>query len=207
MPSMILGIMGACGAGKTTITQAWLEREHASDYTFMNFADSLKRVAVAHGWSGKKDDEGRKWLQDFSERYKAQHGELVFFDNALHDGLEQSVDKSILAYGDVRFSHEIRQFLTWQQEGRHVALVYINNPEAEYQWRDAYFKWYQTGEMQYKWAVHRSETEWRNFKDRVWERPLTFVNDPMCNSFDRAVDHFGTALNFDKPIMIRAERA
>ena len=206
MPSKIIGIMGACGAGKTTITRAWLEREHPNDHVFMNFADSLKRIALEHGWSGKKDDEGRKWLQDFSEQYKAQHGEFVFFDIALHDGLEQSEGKEILAYGDVRFSHEIRQFMTWQQEGRKVALVYIDNPEAEYRWRDAYHKWYLTGETQYKWAVHRSETEWRDFKDRIWNRPATLVNDPTHNTFDRAVDCFGMVLNLDTSIAIQAER-
>jgi GTPase SAR1 family protein len=202
----IIGVMGACGAGKTTITQAWLERELPNAHVFMNFADSLKQIARAHGWSGKKDDEGRQWLQAFSERHKAEHGELVFFNDAILTGLNRSVDKRILAYGDVRFSHEIRQFLTWQQEGREVALVYVDNPEAEYRWRDAYFKWYQTGEDQYKWAIHRSETEWRDFKDRIWVRPSVLYNDPTRTIFERAVDRFDSVLRFDRSIEIRAEQ-
>jgi hypothetical protein len=183
MPKKIVGLMGACGAGKTTVGEAWLNNYHTSDYKFLNFADPLKRLAFENGWSGKKDDEGRAWLQDFSERYKKIHGEMVFFDLAIEEGLASPGE--VLCFGDTRFYHEIRQFIAWQHAGQDARLVYIFNPDAERRWTVAYKNWFETGEDKFKWAVHRSEFCWRDFI-RHAHGVLRIDNKPDCTSIEQA---------------------
>lgn len=56
----LVGLSGYAGAGKDEVAKTLV----ANGWTRIAFADPLKAVATAIGWSGTKDEVGRKLLQD-----------------------------------------------------------------------------------------------------------------------------------------------
>jgi len=59
MRAPILGLSGYAGAGKDTAALGLVER----GWVRAAFADALKLEAIANGWNGRKDKEGREFLQ------------------------------------------------------------------------------------------------------------------------------------------------
>lgn len=63
-------IAGRAGTGKDTsslIMDSYFIRDRRFKSTISSFAGELKEVAVKMGWDGKKDDRGRKLLQDLGK--------------------------------------------------------------------------------------------------------------------------------------------
>ena len=58
---MLIGLSGKKRVGKDTVGH-WLEIKH--EFTRVSFAELLKKQAKRDGWNGKKDEKGRKLLQD-----------------------------------------------------------------------------------------------------------------------------------------------
>jgi hypothetical protein len=177
VPRKFIGVMGACTSGKTTISTAWRKSyREGENNKIIIFADPLKELAAEHGWSGKKDDEGRAFIQQFSNKYKAEHGDDVFRRIAFGNALKPALDGTAVIFEDVRFTEEIRGILKLAKDPLNsVALVYIYNHDAEQRWAKAYGD-YLAGDDTCKWAVHESELEWRQYITTLHNEALTVHN-------------------------------
>ena len=58
---VIVGLSGFAGSGKDAVGDVLV---HDYGFTRRAFADKLKRIAWDLGWSGNKDEVGRRFLQD-----------------------------------------------------------------------------------------------------------------------------------------------
>jgi alpha-L-fucosidase len=207
MSNLFIGIIGAVRSGKTSVSEEWLH-QYQPNSIIVNYADPLKVAAMNAGWSGKKDPEGRNWLQQFSEQYKREHGEMVFYDRAMSNAAAS--DKDVCIFGDVRFMHEIRGLIDLQNQGNEVYLVYVWNQEAENRWTEALSNWYATGHDEYKWATHRSEIEWRSFIEDAWANSTIFANNDFSSGLSAAVDRFDDLIkhirSFKKQIELNNKR-
>lgn len=61
----IVGLNGNAGSGKDTVGLGLAQSRW--EYERLAFADVLKDLALRIGWSGRKDEEGRKLLEDLGE--------------------------------------------------------------------------------------------------------------------------------------------
>lgn len=62
-----IGLIGFAGAGKDTAALALMDR----GWKRIAFADALKGRAIYLGWDGRKDDRGRRLLQDVGMAMRA----------------------------------------------------------------------------------------------------------------------------------------
>lgn len=177
----IIGTMGATGSGKSTLAREFIS-QHAKNGLVIAFADILKDKAVEEGgWNGIKDDAGRALIQDFSELYKKQHGDDIFTRLAFEKAINHDGDFVILE--DVRFTIEIARLIA-EQNDRNVVLFEIYDEEAEQRWLSAYSTFLR-GDQSQKWSIHRSELEWRAFR-QIWMNPLK-LNNPKPSKDDEAL--------------------
>lgn len=78
---MLIGLSGKKRVGKDTVGH-WLEVKH--DFTRVSFATKLKEIARRCGWNGKKDEKGRRFLQDLGMVIRT-YDENFFVDEAFRE--------------------------------------------------------------------------------------------------------------------------
>jgi hypothetical protein len=104
----ILLISGSARHGKDTF--ATFLKEYLDSNGFktqhVHFSDELKKQALECGWSGLKDEAGRKFLQEFGEERNAV--DKYYWSKMLHNQIESDSDYIIVA--DARHRHEINYF-------------------------------------------------------------------------------------------------
>lgn len=149
---MILGICGACQAGKSTVADMLCDLN--PEYKSYSFADALKEeVSKTYpkeelGWNGKdwtgpKSVSGRAQLNKRAEKERKENP--ACFLNVVKDKIEQ--EKPIIAViADVRFINE----LEWVSEEGNVVLVRNQRKEKEY-----------IDNFLLKGDYHESELQWR----------------------------------------------
>jgi hypothetical protein len=98
--SKLIGLVGYGTSGKDEIG-AILTREHG--FTRLAFADHLKAVALELGWSGRKDDAGRRFLQDVGMSRRELFG-ADYWLRRVFDVYDPNKDTVIT---DVRLPNEI----------------------------------------------------------------------------------------------------
>lgn len=115
----ILGLSGFAGAGKDEVAKILVERH---GFTRVAFADPLKDVASALGWDGKKNDKGRKFLQDLGVGVR-DHLDYEAWVRAAEEQIEEILGPVVIS--DVRFPNEV--FMVRRRGG---TLVRVERPET-----------------------------------------------------------------------------
>jgi hypothetical protein len=156
--------MGAVGAGKSTITTAAAKYINAE---VLSFATYLKQSALEAGWSGVKDEEGRRFLQTHADELKKVHGEDIFFRKGIEAAKASSA--STLVFDDGRAFVELGGATLLADLDVTICIIDFYEKNAEDQWFQAAI----TNHPSCAWAKHRSETEWRSIRDRY----PRFTND------------------------------
>ena len=131
MGRMIIGLMGAAGAGKDAVGRILCEHH---GFTRVAFADKLKEMAIDRGWSGRKDEEGRRFLQDLG--IEMRHKDPAFWIREALRTMDTISGPVVIT--DVRFANEISTL-----EHRKAALWWIERPGvgpanehiSEHEWR------------------------------------------------------------------------
>jgi hypothetical protein len=96
MKKQHIGLIGWAGSGKDTAALALMDR----GWKRVAFADALKGRALYLGWDGRKDERGRRLLQDIGmamRTYDAQH----WIDHA-----RGAMRGRPCVFTDVRFTNE-----------------------------------------------------------------------------------------------------
>jgi len=96
MKRIDVGLIGLAGAGKDTAALALV----ANGWRRVAFADRLKSLAFQFGWDGRKDDAGRKLLQDLGMAARA-YNEDFWVMQAIVVGANTPI-----VFTDVRFQNE-----------------------------------------------------------------------------------------------------
>jgi hypothetical protein len=169
MNKQLIGILGPSTGGKSTLCD-YVVSSDPSTYVRIAFADYLKEEALHRGWSGRKDSEGRKFLQVLSEQLKQDHGESVFYDVGILKAF--AAPQPIILFDDARFLIEITNLFADHETWTGSCFVF-DEPEAEQRWEDSVMA---TGK-DFEWAKHRSEVEWRSVRDIIARSFPTFTND------------------------------
>lgn len=119
---MLVGISGKKSVGKDTVGH-WLEVKHG--FTRVSFAALLKKQAKRLGWTGRKDDKGRKLLQDLGMIARV-YDEDFWIDEVFREMLkiERKTGQDKFTITDVRFKNEARRV---KEEGG--ILVRITRPD------------------------------------------------------------------------------
>lgn len=127
----IIGLCGAAGAGKDAVGKILCE---SHGFTRVAFADRLKVMALDRGWSGRKDDEGRRLLQDLGMEYR-NVDPTYWIVEALRtiDGITGNV-----VITDCRFLNELETIedlggAIWRIERPDVGA--FNDHVSEHEWR------------------------------------------------------------------------
>jgi hypothetical protein len=128
---LIIGIMGAAGAGKDSVGKILCEH-HAM--TRVAFADHLKALAIDQGWNGRKDEEGRRLLQDLGTEIRRK--DPTYFIREAMRTMDR-IDGAVCVT-DVRYANEIS---TLEGLGAHLWWVHrpnvgpANEHVSEHEWR------------------------------------------------------------------------
>lgn len=119
---MLIGLSGKKRVGKDTVGH-WLEVKHEFDR--ISFAALLKKFARRLGWSGRKDDKGRKFLQDLGMVVRT-YDENFWVDEAFREivKIERKTGQENFVVTDVRFRNEARRI---KEEGG--VMVRITRPD------------------------------------------------------------------------------
>lgn len=97
----LVGLCGYARSGKDTFADVLVR--HAS-WTQVSFAEPLKKVALDIGWSGEKDEVGRKLLQDLGLSVRTRLQEEAWVRVA-EERIEKAHGPTVLT--DVRFPNEM----------------------------------------------------------------------------------------------------
>lgn len=98
-----VGLIGLAGAGKDTAAMALT----GCGWRRKAFADKLKQIAYGFGWNGKKDEKGRKLLQDLG--MAARKYNLEFWVNQAYQTIQDvtpELSRIPFVWTDVRFENE-----------------------------------------------------------------------------------------------------
>lgn len=153
MPASIIAMCGPARGGKSTTIKALAEKLGRCSQ-IISFADPLRDMARAVGWTGEKNPEQRKIIQNVSEIAKREKGEDVFACSLL-SRIEE--DTRYVLVDDLRFGIEISTL--WKSSHK-IIPVALHEEEAEAHWRQAF----SDGQ---DWALHSSELEWRGFRHLI----------------------------------------
>lgn len=115
-PSLI-GLVGYAQSGKDEVAKC-LVADHG--FRRVAFADPLKAVATSVGWSGNKDKEGRKFLQNLGVAVREHVDPDAWLSRALRD-IDKSNDPVVVT--DCRFLNEIDAI-----RNRGGIIVRVNRP-------------------------------------------------------------------------------
>lgn len=127
---IIIGFAGKARYGKTTAADAikpWLI-EQGYKVDIQPLAKIMKEQAMNVGWDGKKDEKGRRLLQEISWPVKHYHGEHIYAKWALEAAENKDLD--IMLIDDVRMMAEVNYYTECKANGRieDFILVRIERP-------------------------------------------------------------------------------
>lgn len=130
----LIGLCGYAGSGKDAVASVLMrDLPPGSEFTRIAFADELKNVARGLGWDGRKDDDGRRLLQNLGVAVRDCLGDSLWIDAALegYNGDEHAV------ITDVRFANEMREIRgmggeIWRVDRPGVGPV--NDHVSEHEW-------------------------------------------------------------------------
>ena len=184
----LIVVAGASTGGKTSHVDAVCNIYFDGKASRESFAAFLKEEAAKRGWSGRKDKQGRLFLQRLQRELKDRYGEDVFARKMLEQA-NMSYNKlhnNVVFVDDHRFSVE-RLTLNANLRPETVKLTYVKffDPIAEALWEKAF----NAGE---DWAHHVSELEWRAFPDSAWD--VIYHND-RTRGLDYSAEQFFDAIN------------
>jgi hypothetical protein len=108
----IVGLAGYAGSGKDLSANILCDR---FNYERRGFADALKALATTIGWDGRKDDTGRRLLQELGVGARDVLGADVWVDALMRDLPGRVV------ITDVRFPNEVEAI--WDRGGVVVKVV------------------------------------------------------------------------------------
>lgn len=109
----LLGLSGYAGAGKDEVAKTLVDR----GWTRVAFADPLKDIASDIGWSGKKDEEGRRLLQNLGVAVREHLGQGSWVE-AGEEQIERTQGPVVVT--DVRFPNEMQMI---RRRGGRIARV------------------------------------------------------------------------------------
>lgn len=128
-------ISGSARHGKDTFADGLsriVSELRGDEITFQkgSFATALKQKAMELGWDGKKDDRGRKFLQDFGSVCRQNDGDIWI--KLLYKSFEGMGFPPFLAVPDCRYPNEISRGKEWgERNGYLVKTVRIYRPYFE----------------------------------------------------------------------------
>lgn len=186
----LIVVAGASTGGKTSHVDATCELLGRSSRE--SFAAFLKDEAIKRGWSGRKDKQGRLFLQRLQRELKDRYGEDIFARKMLEQAALSYKDlrSNFVFVDDHRFSIErltLNAAVNVEKKLGDTKLTYVKffDPIAEALWEKAF----NAGE---EWAHHPSELEWRAFPDSAWD--VIYHNDRTCG-LDYSVSQFFDSIN------------
>lgn len=110
--TVVVLVSGKAGSGKSTLAtklREKLENELSMDTMLYAFANPIKYIASAFGeWDGKKDEEGRKFLQQIGRIFR-DYKEEIWVKHMLNQLDKQSgmFPKNFVLVDDWRFPNEL----------------------------------------------------------------------------------------------------
>jgi len=104
----IIGLCGKAGCGKSTIANslAYSLASKGMSVFVIPLAQPVKEIANMFGWDWKKDERGRKLLQQIGTDVGREYNVNIWIDK-LKNKLLQLPDESIVIIDDVRFDNEV----------------------------------------------------------------------------------------------------
>ncbi len=141
----IILISGRAGVGKTTAAtfiQEYL-RENVSSYAYLtHFATGVKDSARGMGWNGKKDEKGRRLLQEIGNVGR-EYDIDTWVNYMMKDVWEQIPEElvDVVLVDDWRFPNEANYFYRHPEEYKVFTINIKANPEREIlrgtkEWKD-----------------------------------------------------------------------
>lgn len=121
-----IGITGLAGSGKDTIADIICKH---FNYKKLSFASTLKNFCMQAGWDGKKDEPGRKLLQEVGMAFR------MYKPNTWVDLISDYIEPNErYAFPDVRFMNE-REYITNKRNGIIIRVVRskLNTADHMYQ--------------------------------------------------------------------------
>jgi hypothetical protein len=114
-----IGLIGLAGSGKDTAAAIICK---TSKHKQLSFATRLKDICLSLGWDGKKDERGRKLLQDMGMTFRDYHADTWINE------IDKAIDKSgCYVFADVRFSNEA-DYIKNQLNG---VIIRVVRPDLE----------------------------------------------------------------------------
>ena len=128
MKKIIIGFSGKAEAGKTTAANAFLEKLAPKDLFdgIVPLAKKMKEQARYLGWDGKKDEKGRRFLQEVSWPIKHYLGEDIYAKWVIEDANRSNLN--VLLVDDVRMLAEVNYFKSLPKDEYKFVLVRIERP-------------------------------------------------------------------------------
>lgn len=123
-----IGLIGFAGSGKDTAAQALISK----GWRRKAFADHLKTLAYSFGWDGRKNEKGRKFLQDLGMAARAYNSnfwiEQAYFGMT---AVPTAYTKIPFVWTDVRFENEA-EFIR-KRGGVIIRIIRPNIPCGEHE--------------------------------------------------------------------------
>lgn len=118
----IIGVSGKAECGKSTACK------QVDKNKIIPLAKRMKEQAMMLGWDGKKDEKGRRLLQEISWPVKHYFGIDIYAKWCYEQALEKQLD--ILLVDDVRMMAEVNYFKQLEKDGliEKFVLVRIKRP-------------------------------------------------------------------------------
>lgn len=128
MKKIIIGFSGKAEAGKTTAANAFLEKLEPKDLFngIVPLAKKMKEQARYLGWDGKKDEKGRRFLQEVSWPIKHYLGEDIYAKWVIEDACRSNLN--VILVDDVRMLAEVNYFKSLPKDEYEFILVRIERP-------------------------------------------------------------------------------
>ncbi len=145
----IINIYGKAQHGKDTLAVLLLSELVMLGYTgqIVWFATDLKRMAKKQGWDGKKDKEGRTFLQNLGQEKRKKDK-----DYWVKRAEKQFKDVDFILIADTRYMNEIEYFKRNDYQSTTIKIIRLNSNRDEYQ-----------NNLTEKQRKHSSEIELENY--------------------------------------------
>lgn len=128
----VIAFAGKAGVGKSTVANVFKSSMNSNNpynnysIQIIPFAKEIKIQSKILGWDGKKDEKGRKLLQDITKPIKAYHGQNHYAEVVFEEALRCNPD--LLVIDDLRFKAEANFLKEKAEEGKcKVIFVKVEN--------------------------------------------------------------------------------
>ena len=107
--SVVLGLCGVARVGKTTTAELLKQRLKNQGHAcvILAFAEPVKEIANYFGWDGKKDERGRKLLQQIGTDVGRNYNPSIWVDRWTQRATSFMQQGISVLTDDVRFQNEI----------------------------------------------------------------------------------------------------